>query len=112
MSTDVTELAQLVIEKPRRRGVFKSIAPAGDWWAWHAAYIDAREHGRTPDEAEISASAVASTTANQAPTFPAVTSFPASHLFQPWNADTSPASHASRRPGTLRSQSGRISRPT
>ena len=32
--------------------------------------------------------------------------------FQPWNGDRSPASHASRSPGVLRSQSGRISAVT
>src|SRR5262245_24165174 len=34
------------------------------------------------------------------------------HVLQPWNAETSPASQASRRPGALRSQSGRISLDT
>lgn len=33
-------------------------------------------------------------------------------LFQPWNCERSPASHASRRPGLARSQSGWISRLT
>jgi hypothetical protein len=33
----------------------------------------------------------------------------AARLFQPWNGERSPASHASRSPGVLGSQSGRIS---
>ncbi len=33
----------------------------------------------------------------------------AARLFQPWKGERSPASHASRNPGVLRSQSGRIS---
>jgi len=35
--------------------------------------------------------------------------FVLARLFQPWKRDRSPAFHASRSPGVLRSQSGRIS---
>ena len=40
---------------------------------------------------------------------PAEGAFAAPTLFQPWKRDMSPAFHASRSPGVLRSQSGRIS---
>jgi hypothetical protein len=40
---------------------------------------------------------------------PAEGAFTAPGLFQPWKRDKSPAFHASRSPGVLRSQSGRIS---
>jgi hypothetical protein len=40
-------LAQLLFETAKRHGVFR----AGDWWDWYAAYMDAREHGSTPEEA-------------------------------------------------------------
>jgi hypothetical protein len=40
---------------------------------------------------------------------PAEGGFAAPGLFQPWKRDKSPAFHASRSPGVLRSQSGRIS---
>src|SRR5580658_5259762 len=36
-------------------------------------------------------------------------SFVSARLFHPWKRDKSPAFHASRSPGVLRSQSGRIS---
>jgi len=38
-----------------------------------------------------------------------VESFRPARLFHPWKREKSPASHASRSPGALRSQSGRIS---
>jgi hypothetical protein len=40
---------------------------------------------------------------------PAEGAFTAPRLFHPWKCDKSPAFHASRSPGVLRSQSGRIS---
>ena len=40
---------------------------------------------------------------------PAEGAFAASRLFHPWKREKSPAFHASRSPGVLRSQSGRIS---
>ena len=44
--------------------------------------------------------------------FPAALSVFGRSRSQPWNGERSPASHASRSPGVLRSQSGRISRVT
>ena len=31
------------------------MAPPHDWWDWYAAYLDARQHGSTPDEASAAA---------------------------------------------------------
>jgi hypothetical protein len=43
----VGALAQLLFETARRHGAFE----AADWSDWYAAFTDAREHGRTPEEA-------------------------------------------------------------
>jgi hypothetical protein len=48
---DVAELAQLLHETADHHGAFEAVAPAHDWWDWYAAYLDAREHGSTPDQA-------------------------------------------------------------
>ena len=32
-------------------GSFEAVAPPHDWWDWYAAYMDAREGGKTPQEA-------------------------------------------------------------
>jgi hypothetical protein len=34
-----------------RHGGYEAIAPKHHWSDWYAAYIVAREHGRTPEEA-------------------------------------------------------------
>ena len=34
---------------------FEAAAPPHDWWDWYAAYMDARESGRSPDEASVAA---------------------------------------------------------
>jgi len=52
---DVSALAQLLHETSERHGVFEAAAPAHDWWDWYAAYLDAREHGTTGDEASEAA---------------------------------------------------------
>jgi catechol 2,3-dioxygenase-like lactoylglutathione lyase family enzyme len=48
---DVAALAQLLHETANHHGSFEAVAPAHDWWDWYAAYMDAREHGSTPEEA-------------------------------------------------------------
>ena len=53
---DVARLADLLHETAEHHGHFEAIAPKHDWWDWYAAYLDAREHGRTPEEASSAAS--------------------------------------------------------
>jgi catechol 2,3-dioxygenase-like lactoylglutathione lyase family enzyme len=48
---DSAQLAQLLLETALRHGGYEAVAPPHDWWDWYAAYLDAREHGSTPDEA-------------------------------------------------------------
>jgi catechol 2,3-dioxygenase-like lactoylglutathione lyase family enzyme len=36
-------------------GPFEKTAPKHDWWDWYAAYMHAREHGSTPEEASAAA---------------------------------------------------------
>ena len=52
---DVPELAQLLQETALHHGDFEAVAPPHDWWDWYAAYIDARQHGSSPDEASAAA---------------------------------------------------------
>jgi hypothetical protein len=34
---------------------FEKAAPAHDWWDWYAAYLSAREQGRSPEQADAAA---------------------------------------------------------
>jgi catechol 2,3-dioxygenase-like lactoylglutathione lyase family enzyme len=52
---DVGALAELLHETGLHHGAFEAVAPPHDWWDWYAAYFDARESGRTPDEASAAA---------------------------------------------------------
>lgn len=50
--TDVEALAQLLLETALHHGAFEAIAPTHDWWNWYAPYLDARQQGKSPDEAD------------------------------------------------------------
>ena len=52
---DVATLADLLLETALRHGTFEAVAPPHDWWDWYAAYMDARQAGSTPDEADAAA---------------------------------------------------------
>ena len=52
---DVGALSDLLHETSERHGSFEAVAPLHDWWDWYAAYMDARQDGRTPDEASEAA---------------------------------------------------------
>lgn len=52
---DVSTLADLLREAEEHHGPFEATAPPHDWTAFYAAYIVARQHGRTPDEADADA---------------------------------------------------------
>jgi hypothetical protein len=48
---DVTTLTGLLREAEDHHGDYEPTAPKHHWSTWYAAYIIARENGRTPDEA-------------------------------------------------------------
>jgi hypothetical protein len=52
---DVAALAELLHETSIRHGAFEAVAPPHDWWDWYAAYMDARQHGSSPEEASAAA---------------------------------------------------------
>ena len=51
LSFDVTTLTELLQETERRHGLYEPTAPKHHWSIWYAAYVVARERGRTSDEA-------------------------------------------------------------
>jgi hypothetical protein len=48
---DVAALTELLRETEKRHGAYEAIAPKHHWSDWYAAYIVARERGKTPDDA-------------------------------------------------------------
>ena len=48
---DVPNLTELLREAEKGHGEYASSAPKHHWSAWYAAYIVAREQGKTPEEA-------------------------------------------------------------
>ena len=51
LSLDVAGLTDLLRETEHRHGDCEAIAPKHHWSGWYAAYMVARERGRTPEEA-------------------------------------------------------------
>jgi catechol 2,3-dioxygenase-like lactoylglutathione lyase family enzyme len=56
LSIDVATLTELLRETEKRHGEYEPTAPKHQWSDWYAAYIVARENGKTPDEAAKDAS--------------------------------------------------------
>lgn len=54
---DVAKLAELLRETEEQHGHYEPSAPKHHWSDWYAAYIVARQEGRTQDEAYGDASA-------------------------------------------------------
>jgi hypothetical protein len=52
---DVATLTALLRETEEHHGEYEATAPPHHWSGWYAAYIVARENGRTPDEAAADA---------------------------------------------------------
>jgi catechol 2,3-dioxygenase-like lactoylglutathione lyase family enzyme len=48
---DVPTLTELLLEAEKRHGEYEPTARKHHWSDWYAAYIVAREHGKTPDDA-------------------------------------------------------------
>jgi catechol 2,3-dioxygenase-like lactoylglutathione lyase family enzyme len=51
LSLDVATLTDLLREAEEHHGKYEPTAPKHHWSGWYAAYIIARERGRTPEEA-------------------------------------------------------------
>jgi catechol 2,3-dioxygenase-like lactoylglutathione lyase family enzyme len=51
LSLDVATLTELLREAEAGHGTYEPTAPKHHWSGWYAAYVVARERGRTPDEA-------------------------------------------------------------
>jgi hypothetical protein len=45
----------LLRETAEHHDPFEKAAAKHDWWDWYAAYMDARQHGSSPDEASQAA---------------------------------------------------------
>jgi hypothetical protein len=52
---DVATLAELLHETAERHDPYEKTHAAHNWWDWYAAYMNARENGRTPEEASEAA---------------------------------------------------------
>jgi len=52
---DVEARSQLLLETAEHHGAFEAVAPPHDWWDWYAAYMEARERGSSPEEADAAA---------------------------------------------------------
>ena len=48
---DVATLTELLQEAEKHHGEYEPTAPKHDWSGWYAAYIVARQEGKTPEEA-------------------------------------------------------------
>ena len=48
---DVTTLTELLREAEQHHGEYEPTAPKHHWSGWYAAYIVARQNGKTPEEA-------------------------------------------------------------
>jgi catechol 2,3-dioxygenase-like lactoylglutathione lyase family enzyme len=51
LDVEVPTLTKLLREAEEHHGAYEATAPKHHWSHWYAAYIAAREHGRTPEEA-------------------------------------------------------------
>src|SRR5213593_674507 len=51
LSLDVATLTELLREAEKRHGEYEPTAPKHHWSGWYAAYVVARQQGRTPEEA-------------------------------------------------------------
>ena len=51
LSMDLATLTELLREAEEHHGEYEPTAPKHHWSGWYAAYIVARENGKTPDEA-------------------------------------------------------------
>jgi catechol 2,3-dioxygenase-like lactoylglutathione lyase family enzyme len=55
LSHDLATFTELLAEAERRHGEYEPTAPKHHWSSWYAAYVIARERGKTSDEAATDA---------------------------------------------------------
>ena len=48
---NIASLTDLLREAEHRHGEYEATAPKHHWSSWYAAYMVARDNGRTPEEA-------------------------------------------------------------
>ena len=48
---DISKLTELLREAEEHHGAYEATAPKHHWSGWYAAYIVARQQGKTPEEA-------------------------------------------------------------
>ena len=53
---EIAALANLLHETAEHHDPYEKTHAPHNWWDWYAAYIDAREHGSTPEQASDAAS--------------------------------------------------------
>jgi hypothetical protein len=51
LTMDIASLADLLHETSEHHDHYEKTHAPHNWWDWYAAYMDAREQGKTPDEA-------------------------------------------------------------
>ena len=52
---DSAPLAELLHETAEHHDAFEKASPPHDWWDWYGAYVNARQAGAAPDEADATA---------------------------------------------------------
>jgi hypothetical protein len=55
LTVNVATLADLLHETAEHHDPYEKTHAAHNWWDWYAAYMNARENGRTPGEASDAA---------------------------------------------------------
>jgi hypothetical protein len=54
-STDVASLAELLRETAEHHDPYEKSAPEHNWWDWYAAYLAARQDGKSSEQASEAA---------------------------------------------------------
>jgi hypothetical protein len=54
-STDVASLAELLRETAEHHDPYEKSAPEHNWWDWYAAYLAARQEGKSSEQASEAA---------------------------------------------------------
>jgi len=52
---DVSKLAELFRETEQHHGNFEKTHGKHNWWDWYAPYLNARQNGKSPEEASAAA---------------------------------------------------------
>jgi hypothetical protein len=55
MAMDVASLAELLRETAEHHDPYEKSAPEHNWWDWYAAYLAARQEGKSSEQASEAA---------------------------------------------------------